>query len=198
MIVVDVETTGLSPWKNSIVSIGAVEFENPKNRFYAECNVWEGAEINQEALNVNGFEEYEIINNPDKLSTKETIQKFIFWTEKIKDKTLAGQNPFFDRDFLSASAKRFEIEWTLGRRIVDLHSLCYAHHLKIGKGVPLVGDKTDLNNDKILEYVGLPSEPKPHKALTGALMECEAFSRLIYGKNLIEEFSKYEVPEFLR
>ena len=45
MIVVDVETTGVDARKNSIVSIGAVDFENQKNQFYGECKIWEGAEI---------------------------------------------------------------------------------------------------------------------------------------------------------
>ena len=57
MIVVDVETSGLDDEKNSLLSIGAVDFYNPKNQFYGECRVREGAEVNPEALEVNGFTE---------------------------------------------------------------------------------------------------------------------------------------------
>jgi len=55
MIMVDVETTGVDAKKNSIISIGAVDFSNPQNQFYKECRIWEGAEITQQALYINGF-----------------------------------------------------------------------------------------------------------------------------------------------
>ena len=65
MIVVDVETTGSIPYRHSIVSIGAVEFENPTNQFYEECRIFEGAEIEDIAMKVNGFS-YDEINDPSK------------------------------------------------------------------------------------------------------------------------------------
>ena len=63
MIVVDVETTGLYPNKNSIVSIGAVDFLNPVNTFYQECRIWRGAKISDQALEVNGFTKKQITSN---------------------------------------------------------------------------------------------------------------------------------------
>ena len=60
MIVLDIETTGVDALKNSIVSIGAIEFENPEERFYEECRIWDGAEINPLALEVNGYTEEEV------------------------------------------------------------------------------------------------------------------------------------------
>lgn len=44
---------------------------------------------------------------------------------------------------------------------------------------------------------GLPNEPIPHNALTGAKMEAEAFSRFIYGKSFFKEFENYPVPHYL-
>ena len=43
MIVVDVETSGMDAYKHSLLSIGAVDFENPVERFYEECRIWDGA-----------------------------------------------------------------------------------------------------------------------------------------------------------
>ncbi|MEK6823874.1 MAG: 3'-5' exonuclease [Nanoarchaeota archaeon] len=197
MIVLDIETTGVYPEKNSMVSIGAVDFSKPENQFYAECRIWEGAEITQEALNINGFTK-EQITNTNKHSLEEAVGKFIQWMEKIEDKTLAGENPSFDRDFLKNSVERCGINYRLGHRIIDLHSLSYAHHLKRGLIPPAKNGRTDLNLNKTLVYVGLPSEPKSHNALTGAKMEAEAFSRLIYGKNLLPEFEKYKIPDYLK
>ncbi|MEW6062980.1 MAG: 3'-5' exonuclease [Nanoarchaeota archaeon] len=192
MIVVDVETTGIDPKKHSIVSIGAVSFYNPENQFYDECRIWEGAETTEEALNINGFSEEET-RNFNKKTLEEAIKKFWGWTDNIKNKIIAGENPNFDRDFLKASAERYGIKWVFGYRTVDLHSLCYINYLKRKLNPP---DK--LNTDKTLNYVGMPSEPRPHNALTGAKMEAEAFSRIIYGKPLLKEFEKYPVPDFLK
>lgn len=43
MIILDVETTGTDPSIHSLVSIGAVDFNNPDTRFMEECLVWSGA-----------------------------------------------------------------------------------------------------------------------------------------------------------
>jgi DNA polymerase III epsilon subunit-like protein len=196
MIIVDVETTGVDARKNSIVSIGAVEFENPENRFYGECKIWESAEIDPKALEINGFTEEEL-KYSDKHSIRELLKKFIDWTKNIIDMTLAGQNPRFDSDFIGVGASKTGLKHSFGYRTIDLHGLCYAHILSRGLKPPIAGGRTDLHADKIFEYVGLPPEPKPHNALTGAKFEAEAFSRLIVGKNLLEEFRENKIPDYL-
>ncbi len=202
MIVVDVETTGVDFLKNSIVSIGALDFSKPENQFYEECRIWEGAEINEEALKINGFSREQIIN-PEKISLEETVKKFIDWAKNIEDKTFAGENPVFDYIFLRTSAQKYNLPWNFGRtegtgRSVDLHSLCYSNYLKRKLIPPMKNGRTDLNTNKILQYVGLPEEPNPHNALTGAKMEAEAFSRLIYGRGLLKEFGKFQIPDYLK
>lgn len=197
MIVLDVETTGIDWKKNSIVSIGAVDFNNPKNQFYVECQIWGGAEINEEALRINGFTREEI-TDCNKPSLEMAIRDFISWTENVEDLTLAGENVWFDNNFMRESAKRYDLEWIFGRRTFDLHSESYSNHLRLKKEIPLNKNRTNLNLDQTLKYVGLPEEPKPHNALTGAKVEAEAFSRLIYGKNFLSEFSKFEVPDYLK
>ena len=49
MIIIDVEASGTEHDKHSIVSLGAIDFDNPENRFYRECKVWTGAHIMDEA-----------------------------------------------------------------------------------------------------------------------------------------------------
>ena len=196
MIIVDVETTGLDPSKNSIVSIGALDFSKPKNQFYQECRIFDGAEVSQKALEINGFSEEEI-KNSNKKTLESAILEFIKWAEDIDDKTLAGENSSFDRDFLKASMGRYGLRWEFGYRTVDLHSLGFAHYIKRGRIPPIKDRRTAISLDKILGYVGMPEEPKPHNALTGAKMEAEAFSRLIEGKPLLEEFKKYLIPYYL-
>lgn len=196
MIIVDVETTGLEPEKNAIVSVGAVNFDYPNIMFYEECRLRKGAEINPIALEINGFTEEEV-RDPNKKSLKELIKLFNIWADNVEDKTLAGENPHLDLDFLKHSAKLYGAPWPFGYRIVDLHSISFIHHL--GSGLkPLEKGKTNLSLDETLKYVGLKTEPKPHHALTGAKLETEAFSRILCGKNLLSEYKKYAIPKYLK
>ncbi len=188
MIVVDVETTGLDPRKHSIVSIGALDFDKPVSIFYRECRIWNGADITEQALRINGFSRVKVTTNENSLEL--IISRFLKWTDDVKDKTLAGMNPAFDRDFLKQSAEMYGKDWNLGYRTVDLHSICYANYMKSGI-------KGTLTSDDIFVYVGLTQEPMPHHALTGAKMEAEAFSRMIYGRSLVEDFENIPVPSYL-
>lgn len=192
MIVIDVEASGVSPEKNSLVSIGAVDFANPENRFYEECRIWDGAHIEKGALEVNGFTK-EQITDPKKKTDREVLVSFLAWLAPIKDKTIAGHNPSFDRDFLKATASRYHINWPLAQRSVDLHSVCYFDMIKRGVALPASHEHSAINLDAVLKYVGIPDEQKPHNALTGALVETEAFGRLFYGKSYLREFEKYAI-----
>lgn len=196
MIVLDVETSGLSPENNSIMSVGAVDFSNPTRQFYEECRVWDNAQVSLGALHVNGFK-MEDAYDPNKKTLNKVMNLFQEWTRNIEDITIAGENPDFDRNFLSSSFVKAGLEWCFGHRVIDLHSLSYAHMCKKGANLPLNKNRIGISLDVTLNYVGLPSEPKPHNALTGAKMEAEAFSRIIYGKLLLDEFKKYGVPEYL-
>lgn len=189
MIIVDVETTGLDPRKYSIASIGAVDFENPERTFYEECRVWDGALVSEEALAINGFSEAQV-RDPNKRSFNETINAFKEWIDGCAEKTFAGQNPAFDRDFINNAFARAGVEYRIAVRTVDLHSLAYAEYRRKGIPVPPKNGHSDLSLDEIAKYVGLSEEPKPHNALTGAKFEAEAFSRIIYGKPLLPEFAE--------
>lgn len=194
MVVVDVEASGVNPYKHSIVSIGALEFKNPANRFYEECRIWDGAHIMDDALAVNGFTKEQIID-PAKKSLEEVITAFLTWIEAIEgDRTIAGQNPSFDRDFLQTSAERYHLNWPLAYRTIDVHSICYMHQIKRGLNIPIVHNRSALDLDAILRYTGIPDEPAPHNALTGALVEAEALSRLLYDKKLLDEFQHLPIP----
>lgn len=193
MIVVDVEMSGVNPDKNSIVSIGAIDFDTPERRFYGECRVWEGAHITDEALVVNGYTKEEILD-PAKQTPEELIKKFIAWSRECGEHTLMGQNPGTDLWFMENTANRYHIEWPFAHRSLDLHTVCAMHMVERRIELPVKNNRSDINSDTIMKYVGIPAEPKPHIAINGALYEAEAFSRLMYGKNLLPEFAEYPVP----
>jgi DNA polymerase III epsilon subunit-like protein len=197
MIVIDIETTGLDPKRNSILEIGAIDFQNPENWFNCRCRVWDGAEIDLNALAINGYTVADT-TDPAVCSHEELLVRFIKWTDDIHDKTLAGQNVDFDIDFLNEGFKRAGIPFQAGKRKVDQHSIAYARLLKGKITPPLADGFSNLNSDLIMNLVGLPAEPKPHKALNGAKYQCEALSRLIFGKGLFDEFAVYKIPRQLQ
>lgn len=194
MIVVDVETGGLSPQKNPILSIGAVYFNDVTREFYGECNNPYLKEVTKEALEVNGMN---IAHIQKQQPVKSLLEKFFEFCKDVDDYTIAGENPSFDRDFIFQNAKECGLKHKFSHRTVDLHSLVYSHMISNGHKVPIKDKKNRLSADRGYEYLGLPMEERPHNALRGARIECEAFYRVIYGQNIIPEFAQYEVPKNL-
>lgn len=195
MLVVDVEASGVEYNKHSMVSLGALDLTNPENRFYGECRIWDGAHIMEEALAVCGFSEAEI-TDPNKQTEGELVRSFLEWSQHVGDRTLAGQNVSFDRDFIKAAAGREGIAWDLAYRSIDTHTLCWMHIIKSGKNPPVDPQhrRSALDLDAVLQYCGIPDEPTPHNALTGALSHAEVISRLLFDKKLLPEFEQFDIP----
>jgi DNA polymerase III epsilon subunit-like protein len=176
--------------------VGAVDLSDPSRTFYAECRVWDGAKIEDEALAVNGFSR-EQATDPAKPSEGELIHQFIAWAAQSPDTTFAGQNVSYDRDMLRNAALRAgHTSWPFAHRTIDSHTLCWMHMVKRGLTPPLdpVKHHSALNLDAILQYCGIPEEPKPHNALTGAKSHAEVISRLLWDKKLLPEFERYPIP----
>lgn len=193
MIVIDIETTGLNPSHHSILEIGALDFHNPHNIFYQSCRISTEEIVDVNALEVNGYNERQLFDL-SKQNLNDLLQNFVEWVDPIEDKTLAGQNVDFDITFLKESFTRAGLEWCFGHRKVDLHTIAYCDFLKKGYATPLENKISDLKGDFIMQYVGLPKEPRPHLGINGAMYAAEAISRLIYGESLINQFEGYIVP----
>lgn len=196
MLVVDVEASGVEAHKHSIVSLGALDLMNPTNRFYMECRVWDGAHISDEALEVNGFTKAQI-TDPNKGSEADLVHAFLKWSENLSNRTIAGQNPSFDRDFVKYACERAgHTAWPFAHRTIDTHTLAYMHMVNRGLVPPIdpVHHRSALNLDAVLNYCGIPEEPQPHNALTGALSHAEVIARLLYGRKLLPEFEQFEIP----
>lgn len=230
MIILDVEASGTHYGKHSIVSIGAVDFDNPENRFYEECRIWEASDLRGKsegafeivceqcgakcpkgvqpqlrasimdgALEVNGFTEAQITDSK-KQTEAEVTQKFIEWSQHMADRTLTGQNVSFDRDFLRAAAQRAKLSWDFAYRTIDTHSLCWMHIIKRGNKPPVDAQhkRSSLDLDAVLQYCGIPDEPHPHNALTGALCHAEVTSRLLFDRKLLPEFEEFDIPWLMK
>lgn len=195
MIAVDVEATGTNSELHSIISIGALDMDAQENRFYTECQMFVGAHVMEEALVVNGFSRA-AIEDAAKPTEATAVTDFLSWSKSCRDRTLLGQNVSFDRSFLCSAAERAGINWDLPYRTIDTHTLCYMHMVTHGVTVPFdrKRSRTALNLDTILTYCGIDEEPKPHKALTGALSHAEVAHRLLYGEAFLPEFKEYALP----
>lgn len=195
MIIVDIEASGTNYAKHSLVSIGALSLEKPEERFYKECHIWDGAHIMAGALAVNGFTEAEITDDT-KPSEAEIVAEFLEWSQHFANRTLVGQNVSFDRDMLRAAAERARLSWDLAYRTLDTHTMCWMHMIKAGKTPPVDAQhrRSALSLDAILNYCGIPDEPEPHNALTGALCHAEVTARLLYDRSLLPEFSTQPIP----
>lgn len=195
MLIIDIEGSGTNYQKHSIVSLGAVDFTRPDRRFYGECQIWNGAHIMDEALGVNGFTRAQI-TDPSKMTEAELVIQFLEWAQECDNCTLTGQNVSYDRDMLRAAVERAGQNFTFPYRTLDTHTMCYMHMIKGGLTPPIDAQhkRSNLNLDAILNYCGIPDEPDPHNALTGALSHTEVVSRLLYDKKLLPEFSKFEIP----
>lgn len=194
MIILDVESSGLDPKKHSVLSIGAIDLDEPTNQFYDECRAWDGAQIEKEALEVNGFTETEA-RDSNRKSEAELIKAFVAWaTDRPQVRTFAAQNVAFDRGFVEAACGRAGIEFPFAHRTIDTHTLVWAHMRFRGIEPPVENHRSAINMKAALAYCGLPEEPKPHNALTGALCHAELVARVAYTKKLLPDFSSYEIP----
>lgn len=196
MIAVDVEATGIGPDTHSILSVGAVDLTDPTRQFYGECRAWDGAHINDDALAVCGFTR-EQATDPNKQSEADLVHQFAEFALTSDDRTMAGQNVSFDRDILQAAAVRAKhTDWPFAHRTIDSHTLAWMHMVKRGLTPPVdpVKHHSALNLDAVLQYCGIPEEPKPHNALTGAKSHAEVIARLLWDKKLLPEFDQYSIP----
>ncbi len=194
MIVLDVEASGTNYEKHSMVSLGAIDFVDPTRQFYEECRIWDGAHIMDEAMAVNGFTREEI-TDPTKRGEGDLVHDFIAWALLADDRTFAGQNVSFDRDFVKAAAGRAgHTDWPFAHRTIDTHTLAWMHMVQRGLTPPIVHNRSALDLDAILVYCGIPEEPTPHNALTGAKSHAEVIARLLYNKKLLPDFEHFGIP----
>ena len=161
LIVLDIETTGISPIKNCMVSLGAVDFDSERE-FYQECHIYDDSEVTPIALEINGFNESQI-RDQIKSPAHEAYFDFQEWAAKLNSDQnqkiiLAGHNiGHFDILFLEELAKYFHNhKFPFSYRTIDTHTLGYA----------VFGESLTL--DGIGAKFGIEKEPKPHNALTGA------------------------------
>ncbi|MCL4399135.1 3'-5' exonuclease [Candidatus Parvarchaeota archaeon] len=192
MIFLDIETSGLDFRKHGILSIGALEYENPSNQFYSEARLGPDMDADPRALRVNGFSENQI-RDTKKQDLESLLKSFSGWLQSVEDRTPAGHNVHFDIGFIDHYAGIYGVQLGLGHRYVDTHSITYAYLLSEGRQIPMANKRTNIDSDYIISLTGLPRR-SVHNALEDAKLCAEAFSRIVERKPLLEEYKKFPIP----
>jgi DNA polymerase III epsilon subunit-like protein len=203
MIVVDIEASGIDNNKCGIWQIGAIEIENPENTFLEECRiepeyefVFEGNWVGKTVEETIGKTETEL-RDPKKQSEKQLLENFFKWVSNCGFRTFICQNPQFDLSFIDRKSRKYGLKLPTGYRAFDLHSIAFLRFFQVNNNILIKDNKSDMGLKNILPFVGLRDERRFHNALEDAKLTAEAFSRLVYGKNLLEEFNHFKIPDFL-
>ena len=176
----DLETTGLDPSRGSILSGGFISVANPQRRLALECRAWEGAEVSEAALQINGYT-LERVRDRRLISEAELVVRAVDWLVEHETLMLFGKFPYFDRGFLLKAwlrAGRTESSFPVSYRVVDVHSIAVPILLAMGYVMPAKG----FTSEQIRATLGLPTEAKPHRAMQGAQAALEALVGLMQSR----------------
>jgi DNA polymerase-3 subunit epsilon len=192
VIVLDIETTGIDPSVNGIASIGAIMLSG-ESPFYQEVCIDDDLKVDAKALEINGFT-LESLKDSNKPTMARTTRDFTDWATHAKDTIVCAWNAKFDVEFLAVEYERAHMYWPFGYRVVDLHSIVHFLMSNTGDGfVPAHDGITTIGLNYALKWCGLPEEPEPHNALTGA--RCN-LSILNHCKELLKPINrKLNLPE---
>ncbi len=196
MIVTDIETSGLYPEIHGIWQIGALDFYNPLNIFLQEGRIDDEDDISEGALKVIGKTE-SYLRDKSKQSQRQLIQNFFEWTKPIGMTTAITQNTF-DNERISFRARKYGIENPYHHRIYDLHSFASLKYQQINGKFVIKDGHSNMGLLNILEFCGMKDNRKAHNALEDCKLTAECFSRIVYGKSLLNEFLQYKIPEYLK
>ena len=212
-ISVDLETSGLDHVKCGIWQIGAVDL-NTKEEFLEESRLDDDDDVQEDALKIIGKTEEEL-RDSSKQSQKEMLEKFFQWIAKREIRNLLCQNPQFDINFLEIKADKYGLKKTFQFRAFDLHTTAQIVHFNKKGKFHLKENKfnskkeSNMNLKNVLNFCGIEDkriqthnaeviqEGEPHNALEDAKLTAEAFSRLVYGENLLQEYSESKIPSVL-
>ena len=148
LVVIDVETTGLSPEWHEIISFCGIKY-NAKTRretmFSCKFKPRRPETIDPKAVEVNGYNEKDWENASDPRETVHQIKSF------LNGCTVIGHNVSFDIKFLSAFFSQMGTHPPLIYRHIDTVTLAHEHLVPCGL--------QSLSMDSIRDFMGYPRNP---------------------------------------
>lgn len=162
-VVVDVETTGLSPKANKIIEIAAVRFVNFEPTEYFSSLINPGVQIPQKAIEIHGINNEMVKDSPKIEFVAQAFMDFIG-----KEKFIVGHNIMFDIKFLYANGMNL---LTSKHKFIDTLTIAQQHLRKIRQESDVWLEDYDVTNyklDTLLRYYSIPHE-QAHRSLDDAL-----------------------------
>lgn len=173
VVVFDCETTGLSPKKDDIISIGAVKVKD--NRILTDeaihLYVKQEKQINHKSITIHQIRHCDL---EDAIPIEEAIEKFLYF---IGSRTLVGYYLEFDVAMINKYTKPI-IGVTLPNKQEEVSAIYYDKKISaIPQG------NIDLRFDTIIHDLSLPTL-QAHDALNDAVMTAMIYLKLKYTKKL--------------
>jgi DNA polymerase III epsilon subunit-like protein len=156
MLWLDVETTGLDETVHEIIEIGAVLTDLQGNALRQVCIKVRPENIalaNPEALRVNGYSPEAWVGAHSKREAAQLLRG------AAADAILAGWNVGFDARFAKAMVCGQGLEPTWDYHSIDVFALAWPLLLR---------NEAGLKMELACDLLGVPKEPRPHRAINGA------------------------------
>lgn len=173
VVVFDCETTGLSPKKDDIISIGAVKVKGNKIMTNEALHLFvkQDKQINHESIAIHQIRHCDL---EDAIPVKEAIEQFLHY---IGNKTLVGYYLEFDVAMINKYIKpMFGI--TLPNQKREVSAIYYDKKI-----ATIPQGNIDLRFDSILDDLSLP-KLQAHDALNDAVMTAMIYLKLQHTRSL--------------
>jgi DNA polymerase-3 subunit epsilon len=178
LIVVDTETGGFDPCKNSILTFGAVLYHDGAAVSTFLGKVCEPVlEVDEQALAVNGIRVKDVAGWDSPFLVVQQFEQWLLRNEQYGQQTLVAHGVQFDAPFLRRlwrlAGKNFDAQWS--HRMVCTQSV--ANLLVLAGRLDLPGDSTSLDN--VAAAFGFKREHQHHDALEDAILTARVLRRLV-------------------
>lgn len=163
----DTETTGLSPRKDDILSIGAVKIKDGKILASQKLELFikPKKEINKKSITIHRLRHIDLQSGVD---IEHAIERFLYF---IGSSTLVGYYLEFDVAMINKYLKSI-LGIKLPNEMIEVSSMYYKY-----KAGPVVQRNVDLRFDSIMRDLDLPFFGK-HDAINDAIMTSMIFLKL--------------------
>ncbi len=176
LAITDVETTGLDAAKDSIIEIGLVLVRQPTLEIINELEVKVRLErpelMSDGARAVNGYSEEAW---QDALPLAEAIRRYDASvhnaTVVLADALFSAHNPRFDHTFIETAYRELGLDRKFHYQSLDSFSVAWP--------AVIVRQLEDVHLNTICRMLGIPEEPKPHRAINGARCVHAVLKRMV-------------------
>ena len=167
--ITDLETTGLDFAIHEIIDIGLLVVDSVTlqvtNKLDIRVKPTHLDTATEEAMRINGYNETDW---KDAVSLEEAMK---LYAEKTPTAIFLAHNVTFDWSFINEAFRSTKVKNLMDYHRLDLYTISWF----LLKSTKIKG----FNLNKIANFLGIPEEPMPHRAINGATTAYEVFKKLV-------------------